>query len=136
MSSAESQPNSGPGYARYPEHKVEVEPSPHRMRVELEGETVADSANTLVLHESGHDPVYYFPRADVVMELLEPTAHSTECPFKGTASYWTLRAGGSRADNAVWSYEQPYDEVAEIKDRLAFYPDRVGAIYRDGEKMS
>jgi uncharacterized protein (DUF427 family) len=65
--------------------------------------------------------VYYIPRKDVRMDRLAPSSHQTHCPFKGDASYFSV-AGG--AENAVWSYESPYDEMASIKDRLAFYPDK------------
>ncbi len=61
------------------------------------------------------------------MERLVPTTHRTHCPFKGDASYFTL-SNGRTSENAAWSYEQPYDEVSVIKERLAFYPDRVDSI--------
>jgi len=117
--------NPGPGYASHPGHKITIEASSDPVRVELGGETVAESANTLLLRESGYDPVLYFPRGDVAMEMLEQSDHRTRCPFKGEASYWTVRAGGQKAVNAVWSYETPYDEVRQIKGYVAFYPDRV-----------
>jgi uncharacterized protein (DUF427 family) len=68
--------------------------------------------------------VFYIPRADADMALLERTTHETYCPYKGDASYFSLR-GAKNGANAVWSYEAPYDAVAAIKDHLAFYPDRV-----------
>jgi uncharacterized protein (DUF427 family) len=125
MPSPQISSNSGPGYASHPNHKITVEPSPKRIRVSMDGKTIAESANTLLLRESGYDPVHYFPREDVAMELLERTDHHTRCPFKGEASYWTMRANDKEAVNAVWSYEAPYDEVLRIKGYLAFYPDRV-----------
>ena len=78
-------------------------------------------------HFAAHITVFYLPRRDVKMERLVPTTHRTHCPFKGDASYFTL-SNGRTSENAVWSYEQPYDEVSLIKDRLAFYPDRVDSI--------
>jgi uncharacterized protein (DUF427 family) len=78
--------------------------------------------------ESQYAPVYYVPRKDVKMEQLTRTTHSTHCPFKGDASYYTLSSGGRTVANAVWSYEQPYDEMTAIKERLAFYPDKVDSI--------
>jgi uncharacterized protein (DUF427 family) len=99
------------------------------------GVTVADSAEALLLRETGYDPVYYFPREHVAVDLLERTDRETYCPFKGTAAYWTLRAGDRTLENAVWSYEAPYDEIESIRERLAFYPSAVDAWYRDGEKI-
>ena len=102
-----------------------MRPHPRPVRVELGGQIIAESARCLAVRESRHDEVVYVPREDVKLELLESTAHETFCPFKGTASYWTIRAGGREAENAVWSYQDPYDEVAELKDCMAFYTDRV-----------
>ena len=65
--------------------------------------------------------VYYIPRKDVRMDRLVRSSHSTHCPFKGDASYFSVVGG---PENAVWSYESPYDEMLAIKERLAFYPDK------------
>ena len=89
------------------------------------GETVADSRRVKLMHEKGLLPVYYFPEEDVRMDLLEESEHTTHCPFKGDASYYSIEGG---AENAVWSYEKPYDEVMSIREHLAFYPDRVDAL--------
>lgn len=105
--------------------RITLEPATGRLRVLWDGTCVADSARALVLRERGHDPVPYFPREDVRTELLEPSDRRTHCPFKGDASYWSLRAGERRADDAVWSYEEPFEEVEAIRERMAFYPDRV-----------
>lgn len=118
--------SSGPGYKDHPEHKVELKPGPARVRVTVNGETVADTTHAIALHENGYPAVYYIPRADVKMDRLVRTAHHTRCPFKGEASYFSLIPNG--AENAVWTYEQPYDEVLPIKDHLAFYPNKVDAI--------
>lgn len=114
--------NPGPGYRKRPEHRIETKPAGVRVRVTLKGELIADSRDAVMLEESRYPPVYYLPRQDVRMDRLARTTHSTYCPFKGTASYYSLVGG---AQNAVWTYEQPYDEVSVIKDRLAFYPDKV-----------
>ena len=116
---------SSPAYAKHPQHEIEVRPHSGSVRVELGGQIIAESARCLAVRESRHDEVVYVPREDVKLEHLESTAHETFCPFKGTASYWTIRAGDREAENAVWSYEDPYDEVAELKDCMAFYTDRV-----------
>ena len=115
-----------------PGYEIRFERSPRRARVEFGGAEVADSSRVLVLHETRHAPVFYFPRADVRLELFEKTAQTTHCPFKGDASYWTLKVGGERSENAAWSYDDPYDDAVPIREHLAFYPTRVGAIY-DGE---
>ena len=96
-----------------------------RVRVTYRGELVADSADALRLEEGSYPAVYYFPRKDVKMERLERSSHSTHCPFKGDASYFSVVGG---PENAVWSYEKPYDEMMGIKGRLAFYPDKVDII--------
>lgn len=119
--------NSGPGYRKHPEHRIETTRAGVRVRVTFNGEVIADSKDAITLEETGYDPVYYLPRTDVKMERLSRTTRRTHCPFKGDASYFTLSSGRT-AENAVWSYEQPYDEVSVIKDRLAFYPDRVDSI--------
>ena len=118
--------NSGPGYKSHPEHKVELKPGPARVRVIVNGETIADTTNAIALHEASYPPVLYIPRADVQMDRLVRTTHHTRCPFKGEASYYSLVPNG--AENAVWSYEAPYDEVLPIKEHLAFYPNKVDAI--------
>jgi uncharacterized protein (DUF427 family) len=120
--------NSGPGYRRNPEHQVLLEHGPGRVRVVFNGETVAETDDVITVRETGYGPVYYLARSGARMERFERTGHHTHCPFKGDASYFTLSVGGRTAENAVWSYERPYDEVMDLKDRLAFYPDRVDAI--------
>ena len=77
------------------------------------------------MKETRHEPVVYFPRQDVRFGLMEPTSHHTFCPFKGEASYWTLRVGERAEENAAWSYEDPFDEVAGLSGYVAFYADRV-----------
>jgi uncharacterized protein (DUF427 family) len=73
-------------------------------------------------------PVEYIPRKDAELALLERTDHKTHCPHKGDAAYYTIRAGGRAAENAVWTYEAPYPAVAAIKGHLAFYPERLDRI--------
>ena len=111
----------------HPARRIDVEPCAARVRVELGGEVVADSARTLLLCEESYPPVHYFPRDDVRMDLLTPTAHATRCPYKGGASYWTVEAGERTAGNAVWSYEDPIPAMTGIAGYLAFYRDRMDA---------
>jgi uncharacterized protein (DUF427 family) len=113
---------SGPGYQLHPEHTVKLNPRRARVTVMLDGRQLASTDDAIRLEEGKYPPVYYLPRADVDMSMLERSDHQTHCPFKGDASYFSF-VGGAR--NAVWSYETPYDEVAAIKERLAFYPHLV-----------
>ena len=117
--------NSGPGYKKYPDHRITTKPAGVRVRVKLDGEVIADTRDAIRLEEGDYPAVYYFPRKDVKMDRLVRSKHQTVCPFKGTASYYSLKNG---AENAVWTYETPYDEVSVIKERLAFYPDKVDSI--------
>jgi uncharacterized protein (DUF427 family) len=120
--------NSGPGYLKNPDHRITTKPAGLRVQVKVNGEVIADSANAIRMDEGNYAPVYYIPRKDVKMERFARTSHSTYCPFKGQASYYTLVSGERTVENAVWSYEQPYDEVAVIKEHLAFYPNKVDSI--------
>jgi uncharacterized protein (DUF427 family) len=111
-----------------PDHPITIAPSSDRVRVTFNGQVVADSTRALVLRESTYKPVFYIPREDAQMALFARTAHSTHCPYKGDASYFTIKANGRASENAVWSYETPFPAMAEIKGYLAFYPHRVDAI--------
>lgn len=115
--------------------RISLEPTAKRIRVMANGKTVADTLAAILLREKGHFPVYYVPRADVRMDLLEPTNHRTRCPYKGEASYWNLNVGGRTVDNAVWSYEQPIEEVAPIAQALAFYWDKVDHWFEEDEEI-
>ena len=120
--------NSGPGYQKNPQHRIATQPAGVRVQVKFEGEVIADTQDAIRLDEGSYAPVYYIPRKDVKMERFSRTTHSTYCPFKGHASYYSLVSAGRTVENAVWTYEQPYDEVAVIKERLAFYPNKVDSI--------
>ncbi|MBV9505366.1 MAG: DUF427 domain-containing protein [Acidobacteriia bacterium] len=110
------------------QHPITIEPLGRRVVVEVAGQTVAESNNAIVLREASYPPAIYIPREDAQMGLLEHSDHSSYCPFKGDATYFDIPSGGERSKNAVWTYEMPYDAVAQIKGHLAFYPDRVDAI--------
>lgn len=123
------QPKPAPGYGSHPDHKVVISPHPKHVRVKFNGRIVAESEETLVVQESSYNPVIYFPRKDVAMtEFLVATKHHTHCPFKGEARYWSLNVDGKVAENAVWSYEDVYDEAEPLRGYVAFYPDRVDSI--------
>src|ERR687885_816489 len=106
-------------------HTLYFEDCPKRVRVTFNGETVADSGRVKLLHETGHLPVYYFPEEDVRMHLLEESGHTTHCPFKGVAAYWSVDAGGKRVGDLVWSYQEPIPEAGKIKGHLCFFNERV-----------
>jgi uncharacterized protein (DUF427 family) len=111
-----------------PDHPIAITPTQGHVVVTLNGRTVADTRRALTLKESTYPPVQYVPLADVDPELLAASDHTTWCPYKGEASYYSLPAGGARSVNAIWSYRQPHDAVAAIKDHVAFYPDRIDSI--------
>ena len=111
-----------------PDHPIEITRNSRRIRVFFGGRVVADSARALTLKEARYPFVQYIPREDADMSAFSRTAHRTHCPYKGDASYFTLSVGDRRAENAVWSYEQPFPAMAQIAGHLAFYPDRVDAI--------
>jgi uncharacterized protein (DUF427 family)/diadenosine tetraphosphate (Ap4A) HIT family hydrolase len=125
--------NPAPGFAAHPHHRVDIRPTSARVQVEFEGLVIADTHSALRVEESHHDLVYYVPRRDVRMELLTATDHETYCPFKGTARYWTMSVGARRAENAVWAYDEPYDEALPLRAHVAFYADRVDRIVVDGK---
>ena len=109
-------------------HPITIEPLGRRITVTVAGQVVADSEDAILLKEAKYPPAIYIPREDARMELLARTEHESYCPYKGDASYYSIPAGGTRSDNAVWTYEAPHESVAQIKDYLAFYPDRVDSI--------
>lgn len=111
-----------------PDHKITIVPTEGRVVVRAGGRIVADSRKALTLTEASYPPVQYIPRADVDMTLLVATDHATHCPYKGDARYFSIPAGGERAANAVWSYEQPHPAMAAIGGHVAFYSSRVDAI--------
>jgi uncharacterized protein (DUF427 family) len=111
-----------------PDHPITIERNEKRVVVTLAGRVIADSRDVLTLREANYPPVQYIPRKDVDMAALTRSASQTYCPYKGEAAYFTIPAGGERSVDAIWTYEAPYDAVAEIKDHLAFYPDRIDAI--------
>jgi uncharacterized protein (DUF427 family) len=108
-------------------HPITITPAAGRVRV-IAGQLVADSTHALSLHEASYPPVLYIPRADVRLDLMTRTDHRSHCPSKGDASYFTVNAPDRPRANAAWTYETPFDSVAEIAGHLAFYPDRVDAI--------
>ena len=120
--------SKSPGHREHPKHQVVETHVRARVRARVGDQVVADSNDVIQVNEDGHPLRFYFPRTDVKMELLQPTDTTTECPFKGTARYFALRADGETLDDAVWTYEAPYEEHEDLKDRVAFYDDKVPGI--------
>jgi len=111
-----------------PDHPINISPAEGRVRVTVAGKIVAESTRALRLEEKGYAPVYYLPRSDADMSLLVRTEHYTYCPYKGDCTYYSIPVGGSKSVNAIWTYENPHEAMASIKEYLAFDPTRVDAI--------
>ncbi len=116
-------------------HVLYFEDSPRRVRTMFNGETLADSRRVKLMHEKGLLPVYYFPEEDVRMDLLEESDHTTHCPFKGDASYWSVRVGDRVAENAVWSYPEPIDSAPQLAGYAAFYWNKMDRWYEEDEEV-
>ena len=111
-----------------PDHPISIERNPARVVVSVAGHAIADTRNALALREADYPPVQYIPREDVDFSQLERTDHATYCPYKGECNYYSIPTGGKKSVNAVWTYEDPYPAVAQIKGYVAFYPDKVDEI--------
>ena len=112
---------SAPGHP----HAITIEKNPNRVKVSFNGTVIADTTQALVLKEGPLPPANYIPRRDVQMSYLRRTDHSSHCPFKGNASYFSVQVNDQTADNAVWTYETPIDSVTQIKDCLSFYVEKL-----------
>lgn len=115
--------------------RLTFEPSPRWVRVLFNGQFVADSKRVMLLHEQGHLPVYYFPRADVRDDFLTKTEHSTHCPYKGDATYWTVTVGDRTAENAVWGYPDPLPDAPDLADYMAFYWEKMDSWFEEEEEV-
>ena len=118
-----------------PGHWIHISESPRHVRIVFGGKTLADSKHVKLLREDGILPVYYFPASDVRMDLMVPSGKKTECPYKGEASYWSLKAGNKTADNAAWSYINPLPEASELKNHFAFEWNKMDAWYEEDEEV-
>jgi uncharacterized protein (DUF427 family) len=116
-----------------PAHKLLMQEFPRRIRAALGGQTVADSTRAMLLHETGLPPQLYVPLQDIRADLIQPTEHHSYCPFKGTASYWTVTAGAQVAENAIWAYPEPNEESSWLKGYAGFYWDRMDEWYDEDE---
>jgi uncharacterized protein (DUF427 family) len=108
-----------------PDHPITITPADHAVTVRFGDRLIAATDRALMLREAGYRPVYYLPLDAVEPDVLAPTTHETYCPYKGDASYYSIRDGDALAENAVWTYVAPYDAVSPIAGHVAFYPDRV-----------
>src|ERR1700719_3498901 len=111
-----------------PDHPISTHRNPTRVVVSVAGRVIADTRNALTLREADYPPVQYIPREDVDLSQVKRTDHGTYCPYKGDCHYYRIPAGGKKSVNAVWTYENPYPAVAQIKEHVAFYSDRVDEI--------
>ena len=111
-----------------PDHPISIQRNPGRVVVSVAGRVVADTRKALTLREAAYPPVQYIPGEDVDFSQLERTDHVTYCPYKGDCNYYSVPAGGKKSIDAVWSYQEPFPAVEQIKGHVAFYPERVDAI--------
>src|ERR1700719_4634609 len=107
------------------DHPISIQRNPARVVVSVAGVVVADTRNALTLREAAYAPVQYIPGEDVDFSQLERTDHATYCPYKGDCNYYSVSAGGTKSVNAVWSYEDPFPAVVQIRGHVAFYAERV-----------
>ncbi|MDR6452830.1 DUF427 domain-containing protein [Variovorax paradoxus] len=121
--------SKSPGHQKWPDHQVREEPLRQPMEVEVEGVVVASSADVIKVVEDKSPVRYYFPRTDVRTDKLKRSQTTTECPFKGTASYYSLNVGERQLADTIWSYEDPYDEHQALKGRMAFYDEKFPEIH-------
>jgi uncharacterized protein (DUF427 family) len=110
-----------PGHQQHPNHKVLEKRLDQRLRVEVGGDLVADSTDVVEVDEDGYPPRFYFPRSDVHMDKLARSETTSQCPFKGIAHYYAIRTDGPTIADAVWTYEDPYEEHEALRNRLAFW---------------
>ncbi len=121
-------------HARDPHTRIDVLPSSRRVRIEIDGVTVADTTNGSFLHETGLPVRYYMPKTDVRMDLLTPTDTATHCPYKGTARYWSANINGESYDDIVWSYDAPLPESQKLLGLVCFYDEKVD-VFVDEEQQ-
>jgi uncharacterized protein (DUF427 family) len=108
-----------------PDHPITITPNPKEVRIEIDGKVIARSKRALSLKESSYPAVQYIPREDVDQSVLLRTTNSTHCPYKGDASYWTIAVDAKTLENAVWSYEEPFPAMEQIRGYMAFYTNKV-----------
>ena len=115
-------------HRQHPEHKVRERHADQTLVIKIDVHVVANSSDVIEVDEDRHPNRYYFPRSDVKMAGFSRTETTSECPFKGTAHYYSITVDGTRLQDAAWTYEEPYDEHQALKERIAFYDDKFAAI--------
>ncbi len=121
-------------HPRDPYTRVDTVHSSRHLRVEVDGQVVAETTRPVLLYETGLPTRYYIPKLDVRMDLLEATHTVTHCPYKGTASYWSLKVGDNAYKDFVWAYPRPIPEIPKIENLLCFYNEKVD-LFVDGVKQ-
>ena len=116
--------SKSPGHQQHPEHHVNERHLDQRMTVSINGEVIADSQDVIRVDEDRNPARFYFPRSDVKMDKLQASSTTSQCPYKGTARYFSVNAGGKQLKDTVWTYETPYDEHADLAGRVAFWDDK------------
>lgn len=114
-----------PGHKKWPDHHVIEDRFTDSIQVYFNEVKIAESSNVIKVAEDDHPDRFYFPREDIKMEYLQPTSEVSECPFKGKANYFSIKVGDKNSVNAAWSYESPFDEHIQLKNRIAFYEDKI-----------
>ena len=117
--------SKSPGHQQHPDHRVAERHLDQRMTVSINGEVIADSKDVIRVDEDKNPARFYFPRSDVKMDKLQASQTTSQCPYKGTARYFSISAGGKQLKDSVWSYETPYDEHVDLAGRVAFWDDKV-----------
>ncbi len=118
-----------------PAHRLLMQEFPRRVRATFGGQTVADTVRAVLVHETGLLPQVYVPQEDIRAGLVRPTGHHTYCPFKGTASYWSVTVGDRVAENAIWSYPEPNEESRWLTGYAGFYWDAMDEWYDEDERV-
>lgn len=124
--------NPAPGFQRNPDKIITIEPYVGIVTVRAGDAVIASSTKAKVLREAPYPDAFYIPFADIDFDKLGRTEHSTHCPYKGDASYWSVLPAGEPGQNAMWAYERPFDEMTEIRDHGAFYASKVSIEAKPG----
>ena len=122
------------GHPRDPFKRIDVRSSSRHVRIELDGQVLAESSRPILLFETGLPTRYYLPREDVRMDLLRPTSTRTYSAYKGEAAYWSLDVGEHTLDDVVWTYEAPLSDAGAVIGRVAFFNERVEIVI-DGARV-